>query len=151
MFDKSLLPTAICTNTSSTTTGGAGLLHGQWWSTGDRTKGLIALSMLVIWTAISMAAGRIWAGVVLAGWTFSALHLSPGFDDSRLVALQLRSFGEHGLVSWISDVFRTLTYMVQAHSFRIDFETRMLIGLGLVVAAALYARQPLTGWNHRSS
>jgi hypothetical protein len=105
--------------------------------------GLIALSMLLLWTAISLATGRVWIGVVLTAWFFSALYLSSILDDVRSVAWHVQSFGGHGFLSWTSDAFRNLTSTVQAQSFGIDFEIRMLIGLGLVAAAALYSRRPL--------
>jgi hypothetical protein len=50
--------------------------------------------------------------------------------------------GEYSSLSGAVEGFRDLTYTIQAHFFGIDLEIRLLIGVGLIVAIAVWARRP---------
>lgn len=105
--------------------------------------GLVALSLLAVLAALSLADGRVWAGVVLTAWAVSALYLSTGLGDVGAVAWHMQSFGKN-IVSSVSEGFRNVAHTLHAQSFGVDLEIQLLIGLGLVAAAAVYARRPLT-------
>jgi len=52
-----------------------------------------------------------------------------------------QAFAEYGIVSWTAEGLQDLAYTIHEQFFGIDLEVRLLIGLGLVVAAVVWARR----------
>jgi hypothetical protein len=52
-----------------------------------------------------------------------------------------QSLAEYGIISWAAEGFRDLAYTIHDQFFGVDLEIRLLIGLGLLVAAAFWVRR----------
>jgi hypothetical protein len=109
------------------------------------TVTLVALPLLAILSALSLVAGRAWVPIILTAYAFSAVRLS-GLNDVRSIIPFTQSVGEYGAISGAisgaMEGFRDLTYTIQDQFSRIEPGIWLLIGLGLVVALALWARRP---------
>ena len=81
-------------------------------------------------------------------WDFTRLGTQTnsadtfGPNDALSVLPFAQSVGEYSSLSGAVEGFRDLTYTIQAHFFGIDLEIRLLIGVGLIVAIAVWARRP---------